>query len=67
MSTCVPVIHVFFSMCILRVLPKSARWLMASKKHEEALDLIRKAALINGKPLVDSDIELCQVWHTLAY
>ncbi|XP_056106977.1 organic cation transporter protein [Rhinichthys klamathensis goyatoka] len=42
------------------VLPKSARWLMANKKHEEALDLIRKAALINGKPLVDNDFELCQ-------
>lgn len=48
------------------MLPKSARWLMANKKHEEALDLIRKAALINGKPLVDDDIELCQVWHTLS-
>ncbi|KAK7133516.1 hypothetical protein R3I94_015408 [Phoxinus phoxinus] len=42
------------------VLPKSARWLMANKKHEEALNLIRKAALINGKPLVDNDFELCQ-------
>ncbi|XP_077076352.1 organic cation transporter protein [Siphateles boraxobius] len=42
------------------VLPKSARWLMANKKHEEALDLIRKAALINGKPLVDNNFELCQ-------
>ncbi|TRY67998.1 hypothetical protein DNTS_007247 [Danionella cerebrum] len=41
------------------VLPKSARWLMANNKHEEALDLIRKAALINGKPL-DEDIEFCQ-------
>lgn len=47
------------------MLPKSARWLMANNKHEEALDLIRKAALINGKPLVDDDIELGQVWHTL--
>lgn len=50
-----------FCLCILRVLPKSARWLMANNKHEEALDLIHKAALTNGKPLVDDDIELCQV------
>ncbi|KAG1925204.1 solute carrier family [Pimephales promelas] len=42
------------------VLPKSARWLMANEKHEEALDLIRKAALINGKSLMDNDFELCQ-------
>lgn len=42
------------------VLPKSARWLMANNKHEEALDLIRKAALINGKPLEDDDMELYQ-------
>lgn len=39
---------------------------MANKKHDEALDLIRKAALINGKPLVDNDFELCQVWLTLS-
>lgn len=55
-----------FFVCILRVLPKSARWLMANKKHDEALDLIRKAALINGKPLVDNDFELCEVWLTLS-
>lgn len=39
---------------------------MANNKHEEALDLIRKAALINGKPLVDNDIEICQVWYILS-
>ncbi|KTF86868.1 hypothetical protein cypCar_00042822 [Cyprinus carpio] len=50
----------FLFLFYIWVLPKSARWLMANKKHEEALDLIRKAALINGKPLVDDDIELCQ-------
>ncbi|KAG5276577.1 hypothetical protein AALO_G00107280 [Alosa alosa] len=41
------------------VLPKSARWLMANQKNEEALDLIRKAALVNGNPLTN-DIELQQ-------
>lgn len=40
------------------VLPKSARWLMANQKHQEALDLIRKAALLNGKPLEENEIEL---------
>ena len=48
-----------------RVLPKSARWLMANQKNEEALDLIRKAALVNGNPLRD-DIELQQVGQMLA-
>ncbi|XP_062323526.1 solute carrier family 22 member 13 [Osmerus eperlanus] len=37
------------------VLPKSARWLMANDKNEEAMDLIRKAALMNGKPLQDDE------------
>ncbi|CAB1340375.1 unnamed protein product [Coregonus sp. 'balchen'] len=41
------------------VLPKSARWLMANQRNEEAVDLIRKAALMNGKPLRE-DIEICQ-------
>uniref|UniRef100_A0A8C1YJ35 Si:dkey-119m7.4 n=1 Tax=Cyprinus carpio TaxID=7962 RepID=A0A8C1YJ35_CYPCA len=50
----------FLFLFYIWVLPKSARWLMANNKHEEALDLIRKAALINGKPLVDDDIEFCQ-------
>ncbi|XP_051952012.1 solute carrier family 22 member 6-A-like [Xyrauchen texanus] len=50
----------FLFLFYIWVLPKSARWLMANQKHEEALDLIRKAALINGKPLDYDDIELCQ-------
>ncbi|RXN14081.1 solute carrier family 22 member 6-A-like protein [Labeo rohita] len=50
----------FLFLFYIWVLPKSARWLMANNKHEEALDLIHKAALTNGKPLVDDDIELCQ-------
>ncbi|XP_036831578.1 solute carrier family 22 member 6-A isoform X1 [Oncorhynchus mykiss] len=41
------------------VLPKSARWLMANQRYEEAMDLVRKAALMNGKPLRE-DIEICQ-------
>uniref|UniRef100_A0A3B1JJK7 Si:dkey-119m7.4 n=1 Tax=Astyanax mexicanus TaxID=7994 RepID=A0A3B1JJK7_ASTMX len=39
------------------VLPKSARWLMANGKQEEAMDLICKAALINKKPLKGNDME----------
>ncbi|XP_067274675.1 solute carrier family 22 member 6-A [Pseudorasbora parva] len=50
----------FLFLFYIWVLPKSARWLMASKKYEEALDLIRKAALVNGQPLVDNDMELFQ-------
>ncbi|KAK5853406.1 hypothetical protein PBY51_007193 [Eleginops maclovinus] len=42
------------------VLPKSARWLMANDRQEEAWELIRKAAQINGKPL-SKDLEMCQV------
>ena len=33
---------------------------MANDKNEEAMDLIRKAALMNGKPLQD-DVEISQV------
>ncbi|XP_051954981.1 solute carrier family 22 member 6-A-like [Xyrauchen texanus] len=50
----------FLFLFYIWVLPKSARWLMANQKHEQALDLIRKAALINGKPLDDDDMELCK-------
>ncbi|KAG7460683.1 hypothetical protein MATL_G00201380 [Megalops atlanticus] len=41
------------------VLPKSARWLMAKQRKTEAMDLIRKAAIANGRPLA-ADFELCQ-------
>ncbi|XP_076730402.1 solute carrier family 22 member 6 isoform X3 [Maylandia zebra] len=41
------------------VLPKSARWLMANDRTEEAWKLIQKAAQINGKPLI-KDLEMCQ-------
>ncbi|CAB1342850.1 unnamed protein product [Coregonus sp. 'balchen'] len=40
-------------------LPKSARWLMANQRNEEAMNLIRKAALMNGKPMQE-DTEICQ-------
>ncbi|XP_044233179.1 organic cation transporter protein [Thunnus albacares] len=43
------------------VLPKSARWLMASDRKEEAWELIQKAAQMNGKPLT-KDLEMCQVY-----
>ncbi|XP_056150194.1 organic cation transporter protein [Lampris incognitus] len=41
------------------VLPKSARWLMANERDEEAWELIRKAARVNGKPLQE-DLEMSQ-------
>lgn len=42
------------------VLPKSARWLMANDRNEEAWEEILKAARINGKPLT-KDQEMCRV------
>uniref|UniRef100_A0A8D0DCB6 Si:dkey-119m7.4 n=1 Tax=Sander lucioperca TaxID=283035 RepID=A0A8D0DCB6_SANLU len=39
------------------VLPKSARWLIANDRKEEAWELIRKAAQMNGKPLT-KDLEM---------
>ncbi|KAM9339632.1 solute carrier family 22 member 6 [Symphorus nematophorus] len=45
------------------VLPKSARWLMANDRKEEAWELIHKAAQMNGKPLT-KDLEMCQVYKT---
>eukprot|EP00063_Salmo_salar_P024892 XP_013999727.1 PREDICTED: solute carrier family 22 member 6-A-like isoform X2 [Salmo salar] len=46
------------------VLPKSARWLLANQRNEEAMDLIRKAALMNGKPLQE-DMETCQGYNDM--
>lgn len=34
-----------------RVLPQSARWLLANDRREEAIALLRKAALVNGRVL----------------
>ncbi|XP_018599449.1 solute carrier family 22 member 13 [Scleropages formosus] len=41
------------------VLPKSARWLMANGRNEEAMDLIRKAGTVNGKQL-PPDVKMFQ-------
>lgn len=35
----------------LRVLPQSARWLLTKDRKEEAIALLRKAALVNGRVL----------------
>ncbi|XP_034555760.1 solute carrier family 22 member 6-B [Notolabrus celidotus] len=43
------------------VLPKSARWLMASDRKEEAWELIQRAAQMNGNPL-SKDLEMQQVY-----
>uniref|UniRef100_A0A8D3CC85 Si:dkey-119m7.4 n=1 Tax=Scophthalmus maximus TaxID=52904 RepID=A0A8D3CC85_SCOMX len=42
------------------VLPKSARWLMANDRNEEAWELIHKAAQMNGKPIT-KDLQMCRV------
>ncbi|XP_035474392.1 organic cation transporter protein [Scophthalmus maximus] len=45
------------------VLPKSARWLMANDRNEEAWELIHKAAQMNGKPIT-KDLQMCRVYKT---
>lgn len=52
--TCADGLHIY------RVLPKSARWLMANDRKEEAWEMIWKAAQMNGRPL-PKDLEMCQV------
>uniref|UniRef100_A0A667ZTH6 Si:dkey-119m7.4 n=1 Tax=Myripristis murdjan TaxID=586833 RepID=A0A667ZTH6_9TELE len=42
------------------VLPESARWLMANNRKEEAWELIRKVARVNGKQLTE-DLEIWEV------
>ncbi|XP_061603051.1 solute carrier family 22 member 6-A isoform X1 [Cololabis saira] len=42
------------------VLPKSARWLMANDRKEEAWEVILKAAQMNGKP-IGKELEMCQI------
>ncbi|XP_029965987.1 organic cation transporter protein isoform X2 [Salarias fasciatus] len=51
----------FFFIFYILVLPKSARWLMINNRNEEAWDLIRKAAQMNGKNFTQ-DLEMCQVY-----
>uniref|UniRef100_A0A665WH57 Si:dkey-119m7.4 n=1 Tax=Echeneis naucrates TaxID=173247 RepID=A0A665WH57_ECHNA len=41
------------------VLPKSARWLMANDRKEEAWELLQKAAQMNGK-LLTKDLEMSE-------
>lgn len=42
----------------VRVLPQSARWLIANDKRKEAIALLKKAALVNGRVLPPA----VQVW-----
>lgn len=42
----------------VRVLPQSARWLLANDRREEAIALLRKAALVNGRVLPPS-VQVC--------
>lgn len=50
-------LFLFFFPCLsafclpARVLPQSARWLLANDRKEEAITLLRKAALVNGRVL----------------
>uniref|UniRef100_A0A3B5L757 Si:dkey-119m7.4 n=1 Tax=Xiphophorus couchianus TaxID=32473 RepID=A0A3B5L757_9TELE len=50
----------FLFIVYIWVLPKSARWLMANDRKEEAWDVIQKAAEMNGKP-ISKDMEMCQL------
>ncbi|KAK2921307.1 hypothetical protein Q8A73_000792 [Channa argus] len=44
------------------VLPQSARWLLAKDRREEAIALLRKAALVNGRVLPSAvQIEKCAI------
>ncbi|XP_034747853.1 solute carrier family 22 member 13 [Etheostoma cragini] len=44
------------------VLPQSARWLLANDRMEEAIALLRKAALVNGRVLPPAvHVEKCQI------
>nr|XP_040044248.1 solute carrier family 22 member 13 isoform X2 [Gasterosteus aculeatus aculeatus]XP_040044249.1 solute carrier family 22 member 13 isoform X2 [Gasterosteus aculeatus aculeatus]XP_040044250.1 solute carrier family 22 member 13 isoform X2 [Gasterosteus aculeatus aculeatus] len=44
------------------VLPQSARWLLANDRREEAIELLRKAALVNGRVLPPAaQVEKCQI------
>ncbi|XP_040925406.1 organic cation transporter protein isoform X2 [Betta splendens] len=50
----------FLFVVYIWVLPKSARWLMANDRKEEAWELIQKAAQMNEKPL-PKDLHIYQV------
>ncbi|XP_037541974.1 organic cation transporter protein [Nematolebias whitei] len=53
----------FLFIVYIWVLPKSARWLMASNQNQEAWDLILRAAQINGKA-INEDLKMCQINQT---
>ncbi|XP_028285446.1 solute carrier family 22 member 13 isoform X2 [Parambassis ranga] len=45
------------------VLPQSARWLLANDRKEEAIALLRKAALVNGRVLPPTvQVEKCEIF-----
>ena len=46
------------SLSPVRVLPQSARWLLANDRREEAIALLRKAALVNGRVLPPA-VQVC--------
>lgn len=49
---CIDSPNLFFCLCItlcFRVLPHSARWLLVNDRKEEAIVLLRKAAMVNGR------------------
>ncbi|XP_039675415.1 solute carrier family 22 member 8 isoform X1 [Perca fluviatilis] len=53
---------VMLSLSPVRVLPQSARWLLANDRMEEAIALLRKAALVNGRVLPPAvQVEKCQI------
>ncbi|GAA6231836.1 solute carrier family 22 member 13-like isoform X1 [Lates japonicus] len=44
------------------VVPQSARWLLANDRREEAIALLRKAALVNGRVLPPvAQVEKCEI------
>ncbi|KAM9493911.1 solute carrier family 22 member 6 [Clarias gariepinus] len=44
------------------ILPNSARWLLVNDRKEEALELLRKAATMNGRPLPTTvQLDKCEV------
>ncbi len=52
------IVHSLFSLSPVRVLPQSARWLLANDRREEAIALLRKAALVNGRVLPPA-VQVC--------
>uniref|UniRef100_A0A671QTJ6 Solute carrier family 22 member 13-like n=1 Tax=Sinocyclocheilus anshuiensis TaxID=1608454 RepID=A0A671QTJ6_9TELE len=43
------------------VLPHSARWLLVNNRNEEAIDLLRKAATVNGRTLPPT-VQVSKIW-----